>query len=146
MSRRRRSRRRNDSRRDTFDIANRRLPTRNSRFDDPRPKVKFRDFDLRDIEDRRRWHPEGLKKPAKQFNRTRPQLQVVQGRPSTAPRFEGFGGPLKSVSSFAFTEPKAVLTCVRRKQRKEVMFAKRKAGKAGQKKPKFNALSKVRCK
>lgn len=35
--------------------------------------------------------------------------------------------------------------CVQRSQRKEVMFATRKAGRVGQKKPRFTWKSKVRC-
>lgn len=45
-----------------------------------------------------------------------------------------------------FANPDGVVTCVRRKQRAEVMHAKGHAGKRGQKKPSYNWRSKVRCK
>lgn len=44
-----------------------------------------------------------------------------------------------------FHQPERIAICVRRKQRKEVLFAKKKAGKRGQRKPRFNKWSKVRC-
>lgn len=44
-----------------------------------------------------------------------------------------------------FEEPASVITCVRRKQRKQVLHAKRKTGKSGQKRPRRNRNSEVRC-
>lgn len=45
----------------------------------------------------------------------------------------------------AYRRPKALAVCLRRSIRKEVIFAKNKAGKTGQKKPKFNYLSRISC-
>lgn len=45
----------------------------------------------------------------------------------------------------AFTEPTNVVACARRQQRKEVLHAKRKTGRSGQRRPRFNRWSDVRC-
>lgn len=45
----------------------------------------------------------------------------------------------------AFSAPRDVLICVRRKRRKEVLHAFRKTGRSGQRKPRFNRYSQVRC-
>lgn len=48
-------------------------------------------------------------------------------------------------SRIGFANPWQVVICVRRKRRKEVMFATGRAGKGGQKSPKRNWYSEVRC-
>lgn len=45
----------------------------------------------------------------------------------------------------AFTAPSETLVCVRRARRKEVLFAKKKTGKSGQRKPRRNAWSSYKC-
>lgn len=45
----------------------------------------------------------------------------------------------------AFTAPTETLVCVRRQQRREVIFAKNKAGRGGQKRPIRRAWSEVKC-
>lgn len=49
-------------------------------------------------------------------------------------------------SSLKYSQPLKVATCVRRKQRKEVLFAVKKTGKRGQKTPRWRAESKLKCK
>ena len=73
---------------------------------------------LRDIEDRRTFHPEGQKRPARSLNRSQHRLVLPDKKtsPSLPHRVQ-------------FDAPKKVLICIRRKQRKEVLFAKRKTGK-----------------
>jgi small-conductance mechanosensitive channel len=44
-----------------------------------------------------------------------------------------------------FNVPSKIALCLRRKVRKEIMHAFKKAGKGGMKKPKFNFWSKVGC-
>lgn len=44
-----------------------------------------------------------------------------------------------------FDAPAETLVCIRRHTRKEVLFAKKKTGKGGRSKKRFNAYSKVRC-
>lgn len=72
-----------------------------------------------------------------------PPVARIGTRPNTELK------PLPAFSSdlarLAFSVPHEVLTCIRRKQRKQVLFAKRKAGKSGQKKPKWNDESYIRC-
>lgn len=45
----------------------------------------------------------------------------------------------------AFEEPRKVLICIRRQSRKEVLFAKRKAGRGGMRPPRRNAWSSISC-
>lgn len=45
----------------------------------------------------------------------------------------------------AFQAPAETVACVRRSRRKEVLFAKNKAGKRGQKRPRRTAWSDVKC-
>lgn len=101
--------------RDTFDIASPRLSV-SSVF---APSSAFtRSSLLREVEDRRTWHPEGLYRPARSFNVPRHRLIV----PATAPLS-------KNVSpAVAFAQPSKVLVCVRRSARREVIFAKGRAG------------------
>lgn len=53
--------------------------------------------------------------------------------------------PSKVPYQVAFTAPGETLVCIRRKRRKEVLFAKRKTGKGGQKKPRWSKWSSYRC-
>lgn len=48
-------------------------------------------------------------------------------------------------AQLAFTAPAETVVCVRRHRRKEVLFAKKKAGKGGQKRPRRSAWSEVKC-
>lgn len=48
-------------------------------------------------------------------------------------------------AQMAFTAPAESLVCVRRSRRKEVLFAKKKAGKRGQKKPRWSKWSSYKC-
>lgn len=53
--------------------------------------------------------------------------------------------PFQVPPFLAFKAPDNVVTCVRRKVRKKMMFVFNKAGKAGQRKPRRNFNSDVRC-
>jgi len=90
---------------------------------------------LRLLEDRRFWHPLGQRRPAQSFRNVNHSLKIPSGRSTSK-------YPLHTVG---FVNPENVAVCVRRKIRKEVLFAKRKTGKRGQKKPRFNWFSKVSC-
>jgi hypothetical protein len=61
---------------------------------------------------------------------------------STRPRTNRTSPPLLR-EKFKF--PKETLICLRRKQRKEVLHAKRHTGKAGQKRPRRNQYSQTHC-
>lgn len=124
--------------------ANRRLPVPIAQNSPYRPSYQYREAFTIDqprsraprrhltvVEDRRTYHPEGPNRDARSFSRFRSGLTSLKY------------GPITRV---AFKEASRVLACVRRKARKEVMFAKNKAGRAGQRKPRFNWLSKISCK
>lgn len=131
-------------RRDNTPIANPRLPP--SWPSSPRvtspidarqelQRLRFREL-MGQTEDRRRWHPEGPRRPAASFSKPRHRLKAL------APKRPVLGVP----NAIGFANPTNVLVCVRRKIRKEVMHALGKAGRGGQRRPKFNFFSKVRCK
>lgn len=90
------------------------------------------------IEDRRLYHPVSPA-PAKTF--TTKAAADVLGSPVRK-------GPLArstlSADFFKFRQPKAVAICVRRKQRREVLFASGKGGK-GWRRKRRNAWSDVHC-
>lgn len=107
---------------------------------------------LREIEDRRTWHPEGVSRPARSFNRSRHLLTVYKSPHKEITIQGGYQSPFAIKKLFdtvpvgvQFQTPYKVLICVRRQQRKEVMFAKNKAGRGGQKSPIYSEYSSVRC-
>lgn len=139
--------------RDTFDISNapalrfekRPVAHRGS------PKSDFSESDILKMDDRRRYHPEGGRRPTNSIRRESRHLIAVPNRsnPTKTKPYRTF-----SYSQTVFNEPPArvsykipseVTVCVRRSRRRQVMFAKNKAGKAGQKKPHWNSLSRTQC-
>lgn len=142
-------------RRDNITIANRRLPTRSRpnhlRSVSPShldletglyPKRGYvteaprRRDHLRLVEDRRYFHPMGPARPASAF--TRSSSRVVVPKWSTV-------GAAGVTAKLAFNSPSSVLVCVRRKSRREVLFAKGKGGRRGQRRPKRNIWSSIKC-
>lgn len=116
-------------RRDVSNIANPRLPFPSSFVRLPGQLDLF--------EDRRLFNPDPLP-PARSFQSPRhrlvvPKQQASKNARGALPHFVGFRTPNK------------VLICVRRKIREEVMHALKKTGKRGQKKPRRNYYSDVRC-
>lgn len=90
------------------------------------------------IDDRRSYHPEPATRPARLFSGA-----VASVKATITPKH--VSGKSRVPVQIAFTAPDQTLVCVRRKTRKQVLFAKRKTGKAGQRKPKRNMWSNVRC-
>lgn len=132
------------SRRVVRSNANRRLPI----FSPPRSVSPLppRRAALRLFEDRREWHPDGPDRAAKRFSGSRRPLRLVDRKMSNPDRFAHLRKfPSQTKAIVAFSEPSDVVVCVRRSIRREVMHATGKAGRRGQKKPKFNALSKISC-
>lgn len=86
-------------------------PVINPARDDPGP--------LADLSDGRLWHP----------SRARPNLTVFSSRARLAPSMRtsekrpAFFSPVIS-----FARPQTVITCVRRKQRREILFARKRTG------------------
>lgn len=133
--------RNNRKRRDTSAISNHRLPS----FVPSRSVFSDSMSDLSEIEDRRRWHPEGEFSPARGYSklsttltRSTPNVNRPNPRPKSARLFIS---DLKET----FTEPKRVAICVRRQIRKEVLHALRQTGGTGQNRPTYNANSMVSC-
>jgi len=87
---------------------------------------------LRLIEDRRQHHPSYEDRPARSFNQANHRLIAI-----------GLGASVPV--AIGFNRPNKVLTCVRRKIRREVMFALNKTGRRGQRRPKFNWRSFIKC-
>lgn len=86
---------------------------------------------LREVEDRREFHPARRLRPAR----------MVSGLP--APHKQKSKSFQAMQPSFAV--PKGVAICVRRKERREVLFARRKTRKGSGGGRRFNEWSKVKC-
>lgn len=103
-------------------------------------------FDLFDApqgtEDMRTWHPEGENRPRLDLYSARPRVV-----PSPPPRRSraNLRAP-EAPAGLSFEVPREVMVCVKRQQRKEVLHAKRKTGRSGQKPPRFDWTSQVSCK
>lgn len=108
-----------------------------------RSAKKYRYTNLKNIEDRRTFHPDGLQRPARSFNRSLHRLTIPKFKKVFNRNTRTYKMPSAHIM---FENPKKVLTCVRRKIRKEVLFAKRKTGRSGQKRPRWTEYSKIRCK
>lgn len=117
------------SRRDAVVITNRRLPTL------PYVSVPPTDVSslLREIEDRRNFHPAGPQRDARSFALSSHSLSASPSKRRDVPR------------GVSFAVPDEVLICVRRRQRKEVLHALDKTGRAGQKPPRRNYYSDIHC-
>jgi len=99
--------------------------------------------DLRLFEDRRRWHPAGLLRPAAVLGSISSRRLVERPRQSWGPA--KYRDPFPSLR-LGFAIPEKVVVCVRRKQRREVIFATGSAGKgARQKQRRRNYMSEVSC-
>jgi len=127
----------------TIDNANRRLPLDHNY----RPLVSpIRSLRLQNFEDRRRWHPLGIAAPAKSFSSPRHRLVLTESLGQSSVKKLN-RNPFASLSSkISFKAPGSVLVCVRRRQRREVLHALRKAGKTGQKRPRRSEYSSISCK
>jgi len=132
------------NRRDDSSIANRRLPE--VEYTPRRSQLKTPN--LRIYEDRRQWHPEGIDAPAGVL-RQRSARRLVETKSSErrlpAASRRSFA-PRMSSPITAFAEPREVLVCVRRSQRREVLHALKRTGSGtSSKKPKLTWRSKISC-
>lgn len=91
---------------------------------------------LREIEDRRSYHPLDFFRPARQLS-GHPAKPHVQKTNKAAPQV---------MRSLRFAVPEQTAICVRRNQRKEVLFAKKKTRRGSGSKKHFNWFSKISCK
>lgn len=133
----------------------------------PAVRVTPSSVDLRRIEDRRLYHPDRVRSVVDLDNR--PHRLVAPGakrrfvhsvvRRPVVRKSYGVSGlfapavalPSPDIGVFnrrksAFLNAGRMLVCLRRAIRKEVMFAKRKAGRGSrQRKPRYNEFSNIRC-
>lgn len=94
----------------------------------PSSTTLFDDFDLGEVEDRRQYHPLGKFRPVRSIH-------------------ERSAARLFDRPPIAFARPSHLPVCIRRKRRKEVIFALKKAGKgARQRKRRRNETSDISCK
>lgn len=103
-----------------------------------RAPVLSRFTDLRPIEDRRTFYPARFSEPARSLPRSAARLVV---RPKVSSRTQP---RLMVPSAVTFAAPKRVVLCVRRKRRREVLFARGKGG-GGHRRPRRNQFSDVEC-
>ena len=96
-------------------------------------------------EDRRTYHPERANRPALRMSGLPAQVKVGS-RPRRSPQASSRAMTFPS-NVIAFQNPEVVVTCVRRKTRREVLFAKGGAG-GGKKirRPKWTWRSRISCK
>lgn len=112
------------------------LTVRLSRLDFVSPAVN-----LAQVEDRRTHHPLDFFRPAR----------MLSGHPVQPLNVNKLKRPAKFKSpvvphGLRFAVPEKTVMCVRRKKRREVLFAKKRAGGAGSRKPKTrNWYSKIGC-
>lgn len=94
---------------------------------------------LVEIEDRRSYHPERGSRPA--LYSSRPRLVEKSKLPPRVARFR----PSQTQARLAFSDPENVVVCVRRKDRREVLFAKRKTGRGGRRPRRRSWMSQLSC-
>jgi len=96
---------------------------------------------LQDLSDGREWHPLQKARPA-------PAINVNARRIMAPPLADRFGKAIRAWHgrSNAFAVPKQVAPCIRRKQRREVMFAYKRTGKGSRAfHRKRNQWSNIKC-
>lgn len=105
-----------------------------------RSSTDYSPVNLALYQDHRSFHPEGpFRAPLSLLGRPRPRI--------IAPQLPMRSGKRPRLYQLAFQAPDDVIVCVRRKRRKEVLFAKNKAGKSGQqRKRRRTYFSSISCK
>lgn len=97
-------------------------------------------FPLRQVEDLRTFDFEPDTRPARLFTGSTASVGAVPGAPS-----KKTGRDDRVRYQLAFEAPAKTLVCVRRARRREVLFAIKKAGRGGQRRPRRNAWSDYKC-
>lgn len=82
--------------------------------------------------------------PWPDFSPARDTLGQVSSVTST-PKKTKQGARSRVPFQLAFNAPETTLVCIRRKTRKQVLFAKRKTGKGGQRRARWSKWSSVKC-
>lgn len=99
---------------------------------------------LRILEDRREWNPLLEEAPAAVFFE-REARRVVPTRPRVSRPSQARSIEELLPHGLQFNVPEEVLVCVRRKRRREVLFATRRYGRNGAKRYRRNRFSEVSC-
>lgn len=89
---------------------------------------------LRELEDRRENYPSS----SRPLSSIRGHAEIIASRPNP---FAPFNPP----AFLTFSKPENVMVCVRRKIRKGVLHAFNKTGRGGQRRPRRNSNSDIRC-
>lgn len=122
-------------------MARRRRSTQRDTPDITRPLL--RPTILSELEDRRQFHPLHDVRPARGFTKNDSLLYV---RP-VGDRVSGRKDKKWRPETFQFAVPKRVAICIRRKQRREVLFALKRSGKGSKaRRRRRNYYSDVSCK
>lgn len=100
-----------------------------------RPVVRLSPVTLPLIEDRRRYNPTKTVAPPASIRKDQARVTLKSPRARI----------LQTNTPLGFSVPEKVALCVRRAVRKEVLHAKKVAGKSGLKKPRRNFWSKIKC-
>lgn len=102
---------------------------------------------LRPVEDRRTFHPEPYRRPELFPTRPRPARVIALAKQVSKPKALVRNQVRVAFPSarLGFVEPARTLICVRRKIRKAVLHATGRAGRRGQRKPRRNEHSEVKC-
>lgn len=90
------------------------------------------------VQDRRSFHPQGTARPPLKVSGKRTRIDVRRKPGARASMRPG-------LSSLSFQDPERVLVCVRRRTRRQVLFAKRKTWKGARGRRARNAWSRVSC-
>lgn len=130
---------------DTFDISSdsellRTFIQKNTPAPSPKLHLNPPKFNLTQWEDNRAYHPTpALNRPASAVQRGNARLVIPAAKnPKASPR-------ASLPSQIGFQAPKGVLLCVRRKQRREVLFAKRLRAKGAHSRKHRTRWSDVKC-
>lgn len=113
-----------------------------------KPRLPQR-VNLREIEDRRIFHPDAEIRPARTLRGLPARSRVVSDpRPIVQSGLgSSFGERFSAVPySLGFQNPSRVSICVRRYTRRQVLHAKGVAGSRGLRPPRFGYYSKISCK
>lgn len=106
----------------------------------------FSSSPLTDISDGRLWHPDPPSRPSLLLDgRPTTRLELVDRPPSPAQKKLGYTLRSQTKAVLAFGDPDNTLVCVRRKTRREVMFAKRNFGRGRARARRRHWHSNVRC-
>lgn len=118
-----------------------RAPVRLPQISIVRPRVTPK-LTLRVIEDRRTFHPLRDARPVLTFSR-RDQRRIVEKSRSVA-RASRDPNPFPALR-LGFAVPEKVAVCVRRKQRRESLFAFKRTGKGSRSRRRITPLSRQHC-